>query len=158
MSARIKAILESDPRGKELTVKCSGILASGLKWLKAGDTRPANGRDLENAKLAETLMSKTGFTQQEWDAFDIKSLRMETYIKSGGSYFKPAVRDLHDGDFIKSDDHYYKPSVVGVASGLKWMKADDLQRPMVGWRLKNSKLEVKLLHIQNLRKNSLRFP
>ena len=31
MSARIKAILESDPRGKELTVKCSGTLASGLK-------------------------------------------------------------------------------------------------------------------------------
>ena len=143
---------------------------SGLKWMSTGGTQPTNGQNLAHAELEEALARKTGrredsmgrivvedglirmgvgkvclFTQQEWDAFDIKSLRMETYIKSGGSYFKPAVRDLHDGDFIKSDDHhYYKPSVVGVASGLKWLKADNLQRPMVGWSLKNSKLEERL--------------
>ena len=69
--------------------KESDHVASGLKWLKAGDTRPANGRDLANAKLAETLMSKTGFTQQEWDAFGITGLRMDHFVKVGESYFKP---------------------------------------------------------------------
>ena len=101
MSARIKAILQSDPRGKELTVECSGTLASGLKWLKAGDTRPANGRDLENAKLAETLMSKTGFTQQEWDAFGITDLRMDHFVKVGESYFKPECEAEWGDEYVR---------------------------------------------------------
>jgi len=34
------------------------------------------------------LRSKTEFTTQEWEAFDIKDLRTDHYIKSGDSYFR----------------------------------------------------------------------
>jgi hypothetical protein len=62
----------------------------GLKWLPAGSTEPATGRILENAKLAEALRSKTEFTKQEWEAFGIKDLRTDHFIKSGDSYLQPA--------------------------------------------------------------------
>ena len=64
--------------------------ALGLKWLPAGDTEPAMGRNLEHAKLAEALRSKTEFTKQEWEVFGIKDLRTDHFIKSGHSYFQPA--------------------------------------------------------------------
>ena len=54
---------------------CRDVQPSGLKWLKAGDTKPATGRNLENSELAEALTHKTAFTdkteftQQEWEAF-----------------------------------------------------------------------------------------
>jgi hypothetical protein len=63
----------------------------GLKWLPAGDSEPAMGRNLEHAKLAEALKSKTEFTKQEWEAFGIKDLRTDQFIKSGYSYFQPAA-------------------------------------------------------------------
>jgi hypothetical protein len=65
----------------------------GLKWLPAGDTEPATGRNLEHAKLAEALRSKTEFTKQEWEAFSIKDLRTDHFIKSGDSYFEPDAKD-----------------------------------------------------------------
>ena len=121
------------------------IVALGLLWKRTckpsfAEQRRTQGRELRNPALAKALTKKTRFTAEEWEGFLRRGDSMGH--KSGGSYLKPAVRDLHDGDFIKSDDHhYYKPSVVGVASGLKWLKADNLQRPMVGCSLKNSKLE-----------------
>ena len=62
----------------------------GLKWLPAGDTEPATGLNLEHAKLAEILRSKTEFTKLEWEDFGIKDLRIDHVIKSGDKYFQPA--------------------------------------------------------------------
>jgi len=64
-------------------------LTLGLKWLPAGDTKPITGRNLEHAKLAETLRSKTKFTKQEWEAFCIKDLCTDHFIQSGDTYFQP---------------------------------------------------------------------
>ena len=63
----------------------------GLRWLVAGDTEPTTGHNLQDANLAEALQKRTEFTQQEWDAFGIKDLREDHFIKSGNSYFKPDV-------------------------------------------------------------------
>jgi len=85
----------------------------GLKWLPAGDTEPTTGRNFEHAKLAEALRSKIDeagrgieepnllaealrskiyeFTKQEWDAFDLKDLRTDHFIKVDDSYFQPAA-------------------------------------------------------------------
>jgi hypothetical protein len=46
---------------------------------------------LANPALAEALLQKTEFTQQEWDAFGVDGLRMHHYVKSGDSYFQPFV-------------------------------------------------------------------
>jgi hypothetical protein len=62
----------------------------GLKWLPAGDAEPATGLNLEHAKLAEILRSKTEFTKLEWEDFGIKDLRIDHVIKSGDKYFQPA--------------------------------------------------------------------
>jgi len=45
---------------------------------------------LANPRLADALMHKTEFTQQEWDAFGVYGLRMHHFVKSGDSYFNPA--------------------------------------------------------------------
>ena len=70
----------------------SAASASGLTWRNAGDTHPAGGRSLENPQLAEALTRKTEFTQQEWEAFGIKDLRSNDFIRSGDSYFHPLAR------------------------------------------------------------------
>ena len=75
----------------------------GLKWKNMGDTKP-NGRNLGDSELANALARKrkTGekereqekdtyieFTQQEWEAFGIKNLRIGDFVKAGDSYFSP---------------------------------------------------------------------
>ena len=73
--------------------------ALGFKWLSAGDTEPTTGRNLEHPELAEALMSKTEFTQQEWEAFGMvvddlySNLGTDHFVKSGDSYFQPAGGD-----------------------------------------------------------------
>ena len=75
--------------------------APGLKWLPAGDTKPTTGRNLEHKKLAEALTRKTEFTKQEWEAFGIKDLFTNHFIKSGNSYFQPAAKDITDDDVVE---------------------------------------------------------
>ncbi len=66
-------------------------IPSGLKWSSAGRKAPARGEELTNAKLADALTRKTEFEQREWDSFGIDApVRPETFIESGGSYFRPA--------------------------------------------------------------------
>ena len=71
---------------------CVGdLLKTVLKWRKIGATEPEpGGRELDNPELAQALArNKTEFTQEEWDAFCIKDLRMDHFVKAGGSFFVP---------------------------------------------------------------------
>jgi hypothetical protein len=65
--------------------------ASGLKWRRTGGEKPNHGEELKHKGLASGLTKRTEFTREEWDAFGIKDLRMEHFIKSGPSYFQPAA-------------------------------------------------------------------
>jgi len=74
----------------------SEATASGLKWIKVGTTKPCEGKELSNAVLTRVLKTKTEFTKQEFDALNIlptfvENLRMDDFIMSGDSYFKPAA-------------------------------------------------------------------
>jgi hypothetical protein len=65
--------------------------ASGLKWINTGNEPTANtAQNLKNPRLADALMRKTEFTQQEWDAFGVHDLGMHHFVKSGDSHFQPA--------------------------------------------------------------------
>ena len=66
--------------------------ASGLKWSNAGTAVPKKGKQVHNEKLAKALTQKTEFTLQEFKEFNVSDLRVDNFIKSGDSYFKP------DGD------------------------------------------------------------
>ena len=66
---------------------------SGLKWRETG-REPIGGHLLENEELADALMRKKQFTEQEWHALGITDLRKCHYVKSGGSYFIPAEECL----------------------------------------------------------------
>ena len=72
----------ADPRG--------WATASGVKWV-ASSTQPLHGQELVHAELARALMHKTEFTQQEWEKFGIKDLRMHHFVASGNTYFEPAT-------------------------------------------------------------------
>ena len=108
--------------------------AFGLADLRSTDFIEAGGRYfqpaassaqiLENAGLAEALTRQTEFTQQEWDAFGIGSLRMSHVVKAGGAYYRPAgteerkdMRVLHDGN------HY---GTFGEDGLLKWGVGDEV--------------------------------
>ena len=65
-------------------------IPSGLKWREAGDGTPRSGQELTNAQLSEALKTRTEFAQAEWDAFNVKGLRMDHFIKSDAAYFQPA--------------------------------------------------------------------
>ena len=72
--------------------------ALGSKWLKMGNTKPTDGRNLENAKLAEALSHKTEFTKQEWEGFNVRD---ENGL---------GIKELRGTDFVKAGDYYFKPS------------------------------------------------
>lgn len=79
---------------------------SGLKWRKIHGT-PISGEELTNERLAEALATASEFTQVEWDAFDVKGLRTDHFIRSHTSYYQP-VGDYKDRNFVEltrtSDD------------------------------------------------------
>ncbi len=65
-------------------------ITSGLKWRNTGP-REVLGEELTCAALADALAHKTEFDKHEWDAFGIcDPLQIDTYIKVGYSYFRPA--------------------------------------------------------------------
>ena len=71
--------------------RCLGAL--GERWKSIGSTKPMNGKELINSKLADTLQSKTVFTQKELGVLGINEgeLRLDTFVKSGSSYFQLKV-------------------------------------------------------------------
>ena len=62
---------------------------SGLNWRKNGKIRPSKGTELTNEKLATALQTKLEFGQVEWDAFGVKGITIDHFIKAGDSYFQP---------------------------------------------------------------------
>uniref|UniRef100_A0A7S4HDF0 Uncharacterized protein n=2 Tax=Prymnesium polylepis TaxID=72548 RepID=A0A7S4HDF0_9EUKA len=77
---------EQDPRVDR------GLSASGLRWKNVGTEKPAGLEELSNEKLADALNRKTDFTQEEWNEFRVRNLRMSHVIlSSDGFYFRPAA-------------------------------------------------------------------
>jgi len=66
--------------------------ASGLEWIDMGLEAPMDGCPLNHPQLAQALAMKTVFKPQEWAAFGIRKLRMDHFILSGNSCFRPARR------------------------------------------------------------------
>jgi len=74
--------------------------AAGRKWKEIGETKPAQGHELNNLKLAIALKSKTEFTQHEWETFRISDLRHDDFIKTDNLYFKPEPETFHIGAYV----------------------------------------------------------
>jgi Ran GTPase-activating protein (RanGAP) involved in mRNA processing and transport len=103
-----------------LTMVLGVMSASGLKWANTGATQPAEGRILENSKLAEALARKTEFTAQEWESFGIKYLSEDAYIQSGGSYLKPQVG-------AASDDSVKKQQLEAIVKEMRDVCSEQLR-------------------------------
>ena len=92
--------------------------ASGLKWINTGNEPTANtAQNLKNPRLADALMRKTEFTQQEWDAFGVHDLHMHHFVKSGDSYFHPAGEEQPDVRVLRPLAHY---GDFGEDGRVKW--------------------------------------
>jgi hypothetical protein len=68
------------------------ISGLGCRWISVGESKPAQGRELYTAKLAQALSNKSSFTKTEWDTLEILDPNPTYFIKSGDLYFKPDVR------------------------------------------------------------------
>jgi hypothetical protein len=77
----------------------------GMQWELIGSTRPENGKEILNPKLAEALLLHTEFTPDEFDAFKMHDLCTESFIETGkpGSRFKAGqfYRPLPSPVFLK---------------------------------------------------------
>jgi len=134
-SRAVITCLRDDPKLQEF------MQASGLKWVNIGDKKPETGVELMNDELAMALAKEPegtdgvkSFDPEEWekkdgfgcgkDAKEWKSaLRMEHYIFSSGSYYKPStptgeiifeksgevgyLRDCRDFDNVDGS-HFFK--------------------------------------------------
>ena len=85
---------------------------SGLRWQK---TTPFVGMGLSSEALATalaTLGDKVEFTQEEWDAFGITTLRDDHFVVSGGIYYRPSLlptgRELVDALFERPAIVWYR--------------------------------------------------
>ena len=112
------------------------IAATGVKWKSQGGSEPKTGRSLENSALAKALRQKVEFTKQEWEAFGIKDLRKDHFVKSGDLYFQPEPICSLD-HFVKSGDSYCQPE------------------PIMGRSLENSALAEALRHKTKLKNSAL---
>ena len=81
---------EESPGGAADGAPASQAAASGLRWKNIGDSRPMEGRELKNPKLANALQTKTEFTPDEWDDFEIGDVRENDFVNSRNTYFTPA--------------------------------------------------------------------
>jgi hypothetical protein len=66
----------------------------GLRWLAVGQERPQTGSEITNAALAEALLQKQDFTQDEIDTFGVEvPVPLESYVQVGvgenASFFRP---------------------------------------------------------------------
>eukprot|EP00966_Prymnesium_polylepis_P166838 3856563-Prymnesium_polylepis.1 len=68
-------------------------VVSGLKWAEE-DHWPAGSQTITRP-VADALLTKTTFTQEEWAAFGIHVLRDDHYVVGGRRYFLPVVDGLH---------------------------------------------------------------
>jgi hypothetical protein len=98
---------------------------------------------LANPALAEALLQKTEFTQQEWDAFGVDGLRMHHYVKSGDSFFHPAGETQPDVRVLRPIDYY---GDFGDAGRLRWGVGDEVVVGeaftfTVGWSLQKTRRE-----------------
>ena len=85
--------------------------AFGLTWRQVQRPRPTDGEEIASRELQQALMRKAEsmqegtciitFTQKEWDALKVPSLRMNHFVASAGRYFQPARTYTH-GDFNRA--------------------------------------------------------
>ena len=73
------------------------MVASGLKWKEAGSEKPSTGTEIKNEFLAAALLERVEFKKEEWDKFQVTNLFIDSYIKAGDRYFKPAVVEVELG-------------------------------------------------------------
>jgi hypothetical protein len=66
----------------------------GLKWKEAGCEKPSQGTEIKNELLSAALQKKNEFKKEEWEKFQIAHLSIDSYIKAGNRYFKPAATKL----------------------------------------------------------------
>ena len=82
-----KLIVKYNELAKKLLLSGS----PGVKWKEMGSQKPKKGKEIQNKALAAKLQQKQlEFTEEELDGFEIDRICYNNFIKSGGSYFKPA--------------------------------------------------------------------
>eukprot|EP00966_Prymnesium_polylepis_P174773 4044640-Prymnesium_polylepis.1 len=67
------------------------FLASRRRWENIGTKEPTTGVELSNEKLTKALSDQLVLTKERWDVLDVKGLRLDHFIQSGGMYFKPTI-------------------------------------------------------------------
>ena len=90
-----------------VAVLCGGAaeLPHGATWRYAGRSRPAAGRELTHAGLAEALHGgKTRFTDEEWGHFGIIT-QANDFILAGRQYFALAAADANVVPADAASDH-----------------------------------------------------
>lgn len=98
---------------RESPMTYQALRVSGMAWRDVGTVAPEGGSELAHVQLAEALAKKTEFTEKEWKAFNITTLRADHFIKSGDSYFQPTADDATPDDPLKAshgDEGKPKPS------------------------------------------------
>lgn len=76
---------------KYIEIQESDVEAYGLVWYCIGDERPKHGKELHNEGLSKALLTKTDFTQEEWNSFKVGHITFDCFIESGGLYFRPGA-------------------------------------------------------------------
>ncbi len=88
-----------------------GWSTTHLKWKDVGSEKPSAGTEIKNELLAAALQKKVEFKKEEWDEFDLADLSVDSYIKAGNHYFKPAENIGYIGKVINGLNCESKPEM-----------------------------------------------
>lgn len=62
----------------------------GSKWRNVGSEKPTEGTEIKNDELAAALLRTLVFTVEEIGKFNVKDLKIDSFIRSGEAYFEQA--------------------------------------------------------------------
>lgn len=86
----------------------------GLRWHKIQSARLDKRHELKNTKLAQALVQKQKFSNEEFAAFEIKDLRFDDYIKVGSDYFEPDL--MSEETRLQRKELRKRPCMLALAS------------------------------------------
>ena len=134
----IGLINTASPHDGSLDVKVyltgDSMKARGLRWQKAGTTKPTQGRELTSPRLAAALATgESHFTLRAWQELSVSSLFLRNDLDWESA---EVIRsdELRVDDFIQVGDEYYKPAGP-YQQGRDWCMMEDDEDNVIRFQL-----------------------
>ena len=91
----------------------------GSTWKKMEGKKPTTCTEIFSAELAVALQTRQEFGQEEVDDFNLKDLKVDSFIKVGNAYYEQAAAPIEHSAMHCSVRYRLKPTAFPIRADLK---------------------------------------